>query len=79
MAKITVSDIVSRLEDGKLRPEPGSTTYQGMTLTEMAEEYLRRCAQAGVCAGCYNTLNDEDREFSGDGDKTNQCISCACW
>ncbi len=74
---LTKQDVVGMLEDGRLRPVEGSTTYRGMTMEGAAEEYLRRCAKAGVCAGCFNRLDAEDRELSGQN--TNVCISCACY
>lgn len=76
MAMVTTEDVMARLEDGKLRPEVGSV-YEGMTRAEMAVEYLNRCKDVGVCAGCYNRLDDEDRAFGGED--TNECISCACY
>lgn len=72
---MTVQDVVGKLVDGKLRPMGDS--YAGLTTEEIAAEYLRRCKEAGVCAGCYNRLDADDREFNGE--ETNICISCACY
>lgn len=53
---LTEQDIVNFLQDGLLKPGP---SYAGLTQPETAREYLRRCAEAGICAGCYDPLTDE--------------------
>jgi hypothetical protein len=72
--RIDVDVIVGKIEDGKMRP---GASYDGMTREAIAADYLSKCDEFGVCAGCNNSLDDEDREFSGKG--TNACISCACY
>lgn len=72
---VTEQDVISRLNDGKLRPV--GTSYAGMTTEQIAVEYLRRCKECHICAGCNNPLTTQDMDLLGFA--TNECIFCACY
>lgn len=72
--RISAETIAGLIGDGRMRPGP---SYAGMTVEAIAADYLAKCDALGICAGCNNPLNKEDREFSGA--TTNACIPCACY